>query len=364
VSRRWKVALGVLGAIVAVNAALALVGSLTGGTPGGPSSSSYATGADGLGAYASLVARAGHPVRRLREAAAKAHLDSSTTVVVLDPAFVTPDDARALRRFVAGGGRLVAGGEGSDEWLRRILPGGPEWSTAGTRLALAFVPIAELTGVARVVADDRGSWQKLGSALPALAGGSRTLLAVASVGDGRVLLLADASPLENGLLARADNAAFGLGLAGARERPVVFAESYHGYGKSSGISAIPGRWQALLLLGGVSVLAFMLARGRRLGPAEPERRELAPPRRDYVDAMASLIGRTRDRPAAATALRERAHAVIARATGSDDLSSATSLGLEGHELGALLQPAPTEAGLIEAGRSLARLERAARRRSR
>ena len=361
-SRGWKIGLGVFGAIVVVNAGLALLGSFTGGTPGGPRSSSYATGGDGLAAYASLVARAGHPVRRLRTAAADTALDPATTLVVVDPAFVTPDDSSALRRFVEAGGRLVAGGADSEAWLRRVLPRGPKWSPEGARDAGPLVPIPELARVDRVSADGLGSWLRPGSSLPALAGGDRTLLAVATLGRGRVLLIADPSPLDNERLDLADNAAFGLGLAGPRSRPVVFAESYHGYGRSSGLSAIPGRWKTLLLLGGVAALALILARGRRLGPAEPGQRELAPPRREYVDALAGLVARTRDHPAVAAALNERAHAVVARATGARDLSRATALGLEGPEIGALLHPSPTEEELIDAGRSLARLERAARRR--
>src|SRR6476659_7107649 len=132
-SRGWKVGLGVIAAIIAVNVGLALLGSLTGGTPGGPRSSSYATGRDGLAAYASLVARAGHQVRRLRKPAAKAVLDPATTLVVLDPALPTPADARALTRFVSAGGRLVGGGAESDAWLRRIVPRGPAWSADGSR---------------------------------------------------------------------------------------------------------------------------------------------------------------------------------------------------------------------------------------
>jgi hypothetical protein len=362
VSRGWKLALWGGGAIVVVNALLALLGSLTGGLPGGPTSSSYATGSDGLAAYASLVARGGHPVRRLREAAAGARLDPATTVVVLDPEFVTPDDARALRGFVTAGGRLVGGGTQSDAWLRRVLPGGPIWFPDGARSARTLAPVAELVDVRRVEATGVGSWRTLGPALPSLGGSGRTLLAVASIGHGRLVLLADASPLENEFLARADNAALGLGLAGPRGRSVVFAESYHGYGKRSGLVAIPSRWRALLLLGGGAVLALMLARGRRLGPAEPERRELAPPRRVYVDALAALLARTRDRPAIAAALRTRAEGVVARAGGAGQLSSAESLGLEKEEIAALLHPAPTDDGLLAAGRALARLERIVTRR--
>ena len=361
-SRRWKVALCVGGALIAINVALSLLASWTGGTPGGPTSSSYATGDDGLAAFASLVARAGHPVRRLREPAATADLDPDTTLVVLDPTFVTSDDARALQRFVNEGGRLVAGGSRAQPWLRRVLPGAPRWSPDGTRSATPVVPIPELAQVRRVELNGDGSWAASGRSLPTLAGNGRTVVSVATPGRGRALLVADASPLENQLLAEADNAALGLGLAGPPGRPVVFPESYHGYGKSSGAGAIPGRWQALLALAGIAVLAYMLARARRLGPAEPERRELAPPRRAYVDALAALIARTRDRRTVAEALRARAQAVVTRSTGTGDLTGAAALGLEPDEIGALLHTEPSDAGLLAAARSLAKLERTATRR--
>ena len=68
-----------------------IVNSLAGGSPGGPTSSSYATGGDGLAAYASLLGRAGHPVSRLRTPLADARLDPRDTLVVLDADGVTRD---------------------------------------------------------------------------------------------------------------------------------------------------------------------------------------------------------------------------------------------------------------------------------
>ena len=65
-NRGWKIALGIGATIVALNLLLIAVNSFTGGSPGGPESSSYATGTDGLAAYAELVADAGHPVTRRR----------------------------------------------------------------------------------------------------------------------------------------------------------------------------------------------------------------------------------------------------------------------------------------------------------
>ena len=74
-SRPWRIGLGIFGAIVAFNVGLELVRSLTGGTPGGPASSSYSTGAEGAAAYAELLERSGHHVERLRRPVAKATLE-------------------------------------------------------------------------------------------------------------------------------------------------------------------------------------------------------------------------------------------------------------------------------------------------
>jgi hypothetical protein len=113
------------------------------------------------------------------------------------------------------------------------------------------------------------------------------------------VLLADASPLQNRLLDAADNAAFGLDVAGGR--PVVFLETVHGYGAAARVfSGLPAevRWALLgLLLAG---LVAVWSAGRRFGPPEDAERALPPPRTEYVDALAAALART----ASETELRE------------------------------------------------------------
>ena len=60
-TRGWRVAVGIVVTVVALAFALRVLNSLTGGTPGGPRSSSYATGQTGLGAYAELLGRSATP---------------------------------------------------------------------------------------------------------------------------------------------------------------------------------------------------------------------------------------------------------------------------------------------------------------
>src|SRR5439155_16381102 len=127
------------------------------------------------------------------------------------------------------------------------------WTPRGIARAEARTTAPEVDGVRAVTSDANGSWSAPGTGVPVLVGdGGRSLLVVASSGDGRIALLATASPLDNAHIARADDAGLGLALAGAPARRVVFAEGVHGLGR--GLGAIPPRWR--WLLAGVVLACF------------------------------------------------------------------------------------------------------------
>jgi hypothetical protein len=185
---------------------------------------------------------------------------------------------------------------------------------------------------------------------------------VRELGKGRAVLLADESPLQNAWLANDDNARFALGLAGPKERPVEFFETYHGYGESSGLGAVPDRWLAMLALGFLAVVVLIAARWRRLGPAEPEERELAPPRKQYVESLGSVLERTRDPAVALAGLKADARRRLARRTGSeDDAAAARRLGLEPDEADAVTRETFASEDVLPLGRALARLAGTGRR---
>src|SRR5579871_2110029 len=299
-TRGWKVAIAVAAGVVLLNVLLVTLRNISGGTPGGPESSSYATGADGVAAYASLLLRAGHVVVRERRPPSKVELDPGDTAVVLDPQFVERADLQSLERFVAEGGRLVA--SESAPWLRAPLPT-PELGSDGHTNVATLAPIPELAGVRTVVTSDGARWKSPGPTLPSLGDAIGPLLLAAQLGPGRLLLLSDDSPLQNRNLAKADNAQFALGLVGGAARRVVFFENFHGYGTGNGLSAIPFSWRVALLIEAAAMLTFVLARLRRLGPAEPEHRDLPPPRVDYVRSLATTLARTKDRATALEPLR-------------------------------------------------------------
>jgi hypothetical protein len=165
-------------------------------------------------------------------------------------------------------------------------------------------PGAETASVRSVATAGDGVFTETAGARATLGSApDRALLLTMTVGPGTLELLADASPLQNRLLAHADNAQFALDLVGPAGRPIVFVESVHGYGLARGLSALPSQWWLSLGLLAVAGLAFVLARGRRLGAPDVSPPLPPPPRRAYVDAVALLLRRTRKPDDAATILK-------------------------------------------------------------
>lgn len=362
-SRSVKIALGLFAFVVGLNVLLSLLGSLSGGTPGGPTSSSYATGRTGLAAYAALLAEAGHPVVQVRARPSLVRLDPDATLMLLDPARpLAPSDAAALARFVSEGGALVVGGR-TGPWLTQIVPDPPAWSPEQPEALHLLVPLPAFLAADRVESAGSGLWSG-GAALPVLGSSRGSLLDLAQLGRGHVWLLSSVAPLQNRLLAEAQDAAFGLALAGARGRPVEFLELYHGYGPASGYAAVPGRWWVAFTLLGAAALTLMLAAGRRFGPPTATERALAPPRRDYVEALAGILARSNQPDAALRPVREHLRRAIAERAGlggaaSDEQIRAAAgvVGIPTDDVDALLRPALSEGDLVTVGRTLVRLTR-------
>ena len=362
-----RLAIAALACVVLLNAVLALIGALL-PSPSGPPSSSYATAPRGIAALAELLEDSGHPVRRLRSLPGKARLDPAGTVVVLDPDLLRPEEARELRRFVVDGGRLVAGGREPDAWLKALLGSGRGWRRRSSRTWRPAAPVGAVEGVGRVRTAGEGAWEARGAGLEALvANDGSSLLVSAGLGEGQLLLLADASPVQNRLLGHTDNAALALALAGQRGRQVHFMEAVHGYGAARGLRALPGAWQvalAGLLLAGLVLVA---SRARRLGTPDVPARALPPARRAYVEALATALGRTGDSAGTAAPLQEAARDRLrlrfrlpADAGAGDLRSAAQRAGLTPHEAAAIVEPARGDDDLVAAGRALARLSRGRR----
>lgn len=201
--------------------------------PSGPALSSYATTTRGLAAWAELLERDGHVVGQIRQPLGSARLPADATLVILGSRLeLTPAESRAVTRFVEAGGRLVI---------------------------------------------------------------NRPVRAHGGGAPGRVVGIPDPAFLENAQLARGENAARALAVAGPPSRPVLFDEVVHGYGPATGLAALPERWWFAFALLASALGAFALSRAIRLGGSDPVAPPVQSPRTAYVDAMAQTLARNTDR---------------------------------------------------------------------
>ncbi len=361
VRRRWIAVAIVVGGLVVVDLlAQGLDRAVGGDQPGGATGSSYATAGGGLAAYSSLLSHYHYGVEHQRGSIAQQQPATDATMFVLEPSDLTVDDAASLLQFVTAGGRLVVGGE-SPFYLRNLRDTAPQWQPAG---ATSWTEVDPALGSVRdVEGAGVGSWSSSGSGRALVGRDGFALLTRDQVGRGEIFFLADVSPLENANLATADNAAFGLALAGGdARRPVVFAGGLHGYGASRGLAAIPDRWKVALILVAVAALAFVWSRARRFGPPDRGGRDLPPARAQYVQALSVSLERTHDHAGALGPAQRWARARVAARAGlganpnRDDLArAARSFGCAPDEIAALLAPVSDDASVLALGRAVARV---------
>ena len=364
-SRPARAVLTLAAAVLALNLLLYGLRELT-PEPSGPPSSAYSTTPEGAAAWAELLERRGHRVRRLGEEPAERLPGEGVTVVLVSPRSLEDEDAEALAAFARDGGRLVAAGDGLDPLVAALgVTARP--AAGGIERAVAVGDAPRFADVRTVETRDEGAWTDAGTGEAVLGEPGRdVLLALHDVGEGEVALLADASPLRNGLLDRADNAALALALAGDDRRPVAFVESVHGFRAATGLAALPASWKAALVLLVLAGLVALLAYGRRLGPPERSSRPLPPPRRLYVSALAATLRRTGDPVAATANVRAAARDAVARRAGLGPdapeeavLAAARRVGLDRDEVAALREPPTGQDPVLAGGRALAKLTRGA-----
>ncbi|MCU1429623.1 MAG: hypothetical protein JWL83_3623 [Actinomycetia bacterium] len=358
-----RVVAGVVLGLIALNLVARAVDQSVGGSePTGTPGSSYATAPGGLAAYAALLTHDGHGVSRQRGDFVQAAINPAATLMILDPDVLTENEAGVALQFVVNGGRLVIGGNGADRYLHRLRDRPPIWTLSDrSAFASTHAPFEDIT---RVNTNGGGMWRRNGTSRAVVGGEGHALVTTEPVGRGEILFLADVSPLTNANLDAVDNAGFGLVLAGGAHQPVVFAEGVHGYGAARGFSAIPSAWKLAFVGLALAALLFVWARGRRLGPPEATERVLPPPRREYVDALAITLERTRDRDNAVAPVRTALRARIAQRAGlgpeagpADYERAGRSLGLSEEEAHAMLRGAVTDDDVVMIGRALTRVER-------
>jgi hypothetical protein len=280
------------------------------------------------------------------------------TVVLAAPteAELDADEVDALRRHVEGGGTLVylASRDVPQPALHRwlgVVPGATpplQGSGAVARVLVKGGALAEVDVLA--VHAER---------MVALAGEGAVAVAEwgalwwKPVGQGEVWVGAGPDLAENAALAEGDNARFWAALAG--QGKLVFLERQH---LRSSAPRTPLSLTLTLLQLGLVALAFVAARGSRLGPArEP------PPRThrstlEYVEAMARLTQRARVEPELVEALKASGMRLARERLVGPPRDGELIRWLRGRDadLAACLEALGASAGFLEASRHLAQLQ--------
>jgi hypothetical protein len=230
----------------------------------------------------------------------------------------TSDDADRLAAWVRSGGVLVYASEAGDPELDRAFGVSRIAAFAGSSPALANPVLAGVTQVAGT--DFSFPIDPAPDQVPILRSPDGPALGyLASLGAGKVVVLADPLVLCNGYLDKLDNgrlAADLLGTAGA-SAPVAFDEYHHGLILSdlSPQAWVLTPWGAALLWLLVAVFVGLLLRGRRFGPLVARPAEAAPADVEWAVALGELLRRSGARAVTLGLLATASERAVAARTG-------------------------------------------------
>jgi hypothetical protein len=314
--RRWgaPALVGLAGlAVVLVGLVSGRGGAAGSGSPG----SSLATVHDGAKAAYLLLERLGHKVER--QTHPLRGFDKSQLAFYLAPQNrIDHADPAALARWIESGGTLVYGVSAFDPEAPAIAEalGLPELvivprSELSAPVPKPWLPARRLTLHAQVTVKETGAdgWQAL-AMLPLPRGESLTtgrgepVALQIDKGKGRIYVL-DARVFSNAGLKQGDNALFLAVLAQrhAAGQPIAFDEYAHGFGEMAGVLQVapwPLRWA--LWTGGLALLCYGLAIGRRLGAVSPAPRPAHRASIEQIETLATFFAVKKDRGCALAAL--------------------------------------------------------------
>lgn len=311
--------------------------------------SARSTAINGTKAYRLLLEHYRYPTRPIDTArvASLDRLTTTETLMELHTGFPSDRQRFAVLDHARRGGRVVVGGVAAASWLRSDRPGPTSGSGTQSNVRLDGRRYSART-------DGRARWRT--------AHGPQ-LVVTRRVGRGEVILLADTSFLENALIGRDDNAALGIALAGTKTS-VVFAEASLRPDTTTGWDAVPGGWKIAIVGGALSLLVAAIARGRRIGSAEPQQRLLDPPRRATAEVVAAGLERSGQPGRALDTLGAIARRRVIQiadlepdASGPTVVAAAIAAGWDPEEAAALTTPPSDPDSVIALGRAFARSQK-------
>jgi len=289
------------------------------------SATTYGKSPGGYGALHDLLAELESRPRSERSRAAYGELPTSRTLWLLAPDLLENADgeqsspldaghdalASALQRWVERGGTAVVFGTALSDWSRYGLVPAPPAATASEHVPLPSTlgpqwRALEAPGLRHFDPNALGDFERV------LGQPNAPFALQKRLGKGRLIAVADATPLQNQYLDRADHASLALDLARAFGPP-LFDERCHGLLPNASLSAALGMERSWLIAIGLGLCALLALWHLRSVPAATLAREsglepglehgvdrgVQPGLQSFVDSLAVLYGRKAPRDAAA-----------------------------------------------------------------
>lgn len=297
--------------------------------------STFNTGLRGAAAAYEFLGRLGYP--QVRWGASFASLGRTEGVLVLAAPFrqaVSESDARALRRWISGGGTCLylrgptaLAGEAQRELdrvfgltardSRGLLESALDHLVQATAVPAISVPHRYALRAPRIAVEANAELPHSEEAfLPLYHIDQRPVAGVRTIGAGRLILVASALPISRAALASADNADFLLAVVEAHRGSgvVIWDEYHHGFRERYPLADLVLRPEisAVLLQVFVLGLIYVWSRGLRYGVPlvrlDPERRSV----REFVCSLSDLYRRARqEREVLATLVQRHRRALAA-----------------------------------------------------
>jgi len=246
-------------------------------------------------------------------------LPKDATIIVAGPFEIQPtaEDRKRFAEWVRGGGRLVLAGGEAGVMLTDLDLGAAQASGLVDSRVAPSLPSAYARGV-REVASGGDRLEPIAPAWATLfADHAGSVLVSAAAGKGEVLWLAGAYPVSNAGMGKGDNAKLAVLLAAASGDQVYFDEYHHGFTAEAGVwTRLGSGGQVAFVLGMFGLVALVLSRGRRLGPALPPRDEPLARSAAYIASLAELYRKAGARAEALEALEDGLARALARRYGT------------------------------------------------
>jgi hypothetical protein len=273
-----------------------------------PASESPASGG-GLAAF-DLLRASGYRIERWRLPPGNLPAGRSTVLILAEPFLAPPPlspdygpDRAALRRFLAGGGAILATGPFAANLLPRRAGCAPAPMSA---VPVLYRPLLAGEAAARGIAlQPECSWRLGDPAVLPLYGDAHRAVVVRLLGrGGRIEWWSSATPLTNAGIAQTANLRLLLQAVGPPGRRILWDEYFHGEAPSwiayLGAGVLP--WALLPL--GLLLFAALWSYGRRLAPAAQPAAAARQSPLEFTAGIGSLYERARDPELALDVIRQ------------------------------------------------------------